>query len=181
MDYDEDDKAKKKGLPAGYCAHGTPTFALWHRPYLAMLEVRARSRAEKRNHTDYTMQQTLFRQIANIAKRFSESPSVSEQDKEKYIVAAENFRLPYWDYFRPRGYQRSCPGVTHGSTTTVPYDYHAPQIFTLPRIMIKSLPDNKLVAMANPLFKFDFVKFEDQKDPRNIDWARSTLNTVSTI
>lgn len=125
------------------------------------------------------MQQTLFRQIANVAKRFSESPNVSEQDKEKYITAADKFRLPYWDYFRPRGGQKCFPGVKHGSTTTAPYSYDAPQIFTRSRVMVKSLPDNKLVDMANPLLKFDFVKFKDPKDPRNINWARSTLNTVS--
>ena len=31
-----------KVVQAGYCAHNTETFPTWHRPYLAMLEVRIR-------------------------------------------------------------------------------------------------------------------------------------------
>ncbi|KAG8355486.1 hypothetical protein FVEN_g6792 [Fusarium venenatum] len=137
------------GLPKGpwegegkqneYCRHGSANFGTWHRPYLAMME------------------QTLFRQIANVAKRFSES-DIPDEQKNKYLAAAHQFRLPYWDYYRPRGDKVIIPGVTNpkDGTTTSPYDWGAPQIFTLPEIMVRRLPDNKLIAMANPFFKFQF-------------------------
>ncbi|OBS26116.1 hypothetical protein FPOA_00059 [Fusarium poae] len=128
-----------EGTGGSYCKHGESTFGTWHRPYLAMME------------------QTLFRQVANVAKRFSESNIPSGQ-KTKYLAAAQQFRLPYWDYFRPRGSKVTFPGVTnpkHG-TTTAPYDWSAPQIFTLPEVMVRRLPDNKLVPMPNPFFQYQF-------------------------
>lgn len=33
------DKASEKPFKDGYCAHATPAFPCWHRPYLALLEV----------------------------------------------------------------------------------------------------------------------------------------------
>ncbi|KPM45160.1 hypothetical protein AK830_g1416 [Neonectria ditissima] len=154
----EEDRGKPDGTiengDGGYCAHATPTFSPWHRPYLAMLE------------------QTLFRQVANVAKRFSDSPGVTEEDKQTYIAAAKKFRLPYWDYYRPRGYEVTFPGVVDGTTTTSPYDYHAPQIFTLPEVMVKRLPDNKLVNMPNPFFQYAF----DVDDSKKIQWEHSRLD-----
>ncbi|KXJ86569.1 hypothetical protein Micbo1qcDRAFT_208983 [Microdochium bolleyi] len=138
----------------GYCQHGMPTFAPWHRPYLALLE------------------QTLFRQVANVAERFSRSPDVSAEDKQRYTAAARHFRLPYWDYYRPRGYEVTFLGVTDGSSTTAPYDYHAPQIFTLPEVMVRRLPDNELINMPNPFYRFDFKTEEAKK----IAWNTSGLD-----
>ncbi|KAF4334818.1 tyrosinase precursor (monophenol monooxygenase) [Fusarium beomiforme] len=155
----EDDRGKKpdpEGRPRGYCAHSTPTFSPWHRPYLSMLE------------------QTLFRQVANVAQRFSRSSEVAEEDKKKYIAAAKQFRLPYWDYYRPRGYEVTFPGVVDGNTTTSPYDYHAPKIFTRKEVMIKVLPDNKLKAMPNPFFDYAF----EVGDSKKIPWEFSNLDTT---
>ncbi|KAF9772953.1 hypothetical protein IL306_009291 [Fusarium sp. DS 682] len=142
----------------GYCAHSTPTFSPWHRPYLAMLE------------------QTLFRQVANVAKRFSESSKILEEDKKKYTAAAKKFRLPYWDYYRPRGGQVTFPGVVDGSTTTSPYDYHAPKIFTKKKVMVKSLPDNELKPVDNPFFQYEF----DASGSNRIDWKYSQLDVNLT-
>ncbi|KAM5523936.1 Tyrosinase 5 [Fusarium oxysporum f. sp. phaseoli] len=140
----------------GYCAHGTATFSPWHRPYLAMLE------------------QTLFRQVANVAERFSRSNKVSEADKKKYTAAAKKFRLPYWDYYRPRDYNVTIPGVVDGNTTTSPYDYHAPKIFTVKKVMVKVLPDNELKAMDNPFFNYQF----EAADSSRIQWEFSDLDTT---
>ncbi|MCJ1400073.1 hypothetical protein MMC11_003276 [Xylographa trunciseda] len=122
----------------GYCAHSLPTFATWHRPYLAMFE------------------QSLFRQIANVAARFGRSETLSPARKQDYVKAAKQFRLPYWDYYRPRDYQVTMPGVVNNDTTEAPYDYHMPQIFTLQDVMVKTLPDEQLVAMSNPFFQYRF-------------------------
>ncbi|KAF5719305.1 tyrosinase precursor (monophenol monooxygenase) [Fusarium globosum] len=117
-----------------------PYFGTWHRPYLAMME------------------QTVFRQVANVAKRFSES-NIPDEQKKKYLEAAKQFRLPYWDYYRPRAYTKpTFPGITNpkDGTTTGPLEWGAPQIFTMPEVMVKRLPDNELIPMANPFFQFAF-------------------------
>jgi hypothetical protein len=111
-----------------------------------------------------------------VALRFSRSSKVSEDDKKKYIAAAKNFRLPYWDYYRPRDYTVTIPGVVDGNTTTSPYDYHAPKIFTLKKIMVKVLPDNELKAMENPFFNYQF----EAADSSRIQWKFSDLDVSST-
>ncbi|KAG5799174.1 hypothetical protein H9Q69_001806 [Fusarium xylarioides] len=133
----------KVGTRGWYCTHSQPNFGTWHRPYLAMME------------------QTLFRQVANVAERFSKS-DIPEEQKKKYLAAAKQFRLPYWDYYRPRSYTKTTfPGVTNpDGTATAPFDWGAPQIFTLPKVMVRRLPDNELVPMANPFFQF---KFSDEQ------------------
>ncbi|KAF5723958.1 tyrosinase precursor (monophenol monooxygenase) [Fusarium mundagurra] len=127
--------------------HGLPpNFGTWHRPYLAMME------------------QTLFRQVANVAERFAKS-DIPEEQKKKYLAAAKQFRLPYWDYYRPRSYTKTTfPGVTNpDGTATAPFDCGAPQIFTLPTVMVRRLPDNELVPMTNPFFQFKFNDEQYQK------------------
>ncbi|SCV49123.1 related to tyrosinase precursor (monophenol monooxygenase) [Fusarium fujikuroi] len=143
--------------PRGYyCTHSKPHFGTWHRPYLAMME------------------QTLFRQVANVAKRFSES-DIPDEQKKKYLAAAQQFRLPYWDYFRPRAYTKTTfPGVTNpeDGTTNAPYDWGAPQIFTMPEVMVKRLPDNELISLPNPFFQFQFSP--EQLNKISVDNAPGT-------
>ncbi|KAF8500075.1 hypothetical protein BU17DRAFT_72138 [Hysterangium stoloniferum] len=64
-----------KGSFGGYCCHSSTLFPPWHRPYLAHLE------------------QFLGKHCKDIANEFKD-----EGDKEKYCIAAEKFRLPYWDW-----------------------------------------------------------------------------------
>ncbi|MCJ1284989.1 hypothetical protein MMC26_004326 [Xylographa opegraphella] len=157
---------KNDSKDPGYCAHGTPTFATWHRPYLAMLE------------------QTLFRQMANVAERFGRSDKLSPRRKQDYVEAAKRFRLPYWDYYRPRDYKVTMPGVFQGYKTTSPYDYHMPQIFTLQEVMVKTLPDEQLVAMSNPFFQYRFAPgdfTEEEWDASNIDVRDSFQAFASTF
>jgi tyrosinase len=97
---------------------------------------------------------------------------VSDKDEQKYKAAAKKSRLPYWEYYRPRGGQVTFSGVVNGSTTTSPYDFHAPRIFTKERVMFKHLPDNKLIEMPNPFFQFAF----DESGSNRIDWAFSQLD-----
>ena len=39
-------------------------------------------------------------------------------DSERYLLAARDFRLPFWDYYLPRGYETVFPGVTMGQDKT---------------------------------------------------------------
>lgn len=91
--------------------------------------------------------------------------------------AAKQFRLPYWDYYRPRGYQTTFPGVSKGKTTTAPFDYRLPQIFTLPEVMVKTLPDNELKAVANPFWQYKFAA----GDLKPNEWQLSGIDVSGVL
>jgi len=61
----------------GYCVHGGPLFATWHRPYTLLLE------------------QALQARAVAIAARFTGSRAAA------YRTAADQLRLPYWDWSDP--------------------------------------------------------------------------------
>ena len=119
---------------SGYCTHGVQEFPAWHRPYLGMIE------------------QTIFKKMSDIAETF---PSAN---KQIYRDAAKKFRLPYWDYYRPRGKNATFPGVVNKGTTTAKYDFSVPQIFTVEKIMLKTPEKNQLTSQDNPLHLFNFPK-----------------------
>ena len=58
----------------GYCTHSSSIFTTWHRPYLLLLE------------------QLLCDQARSIAQQFQ------GDDAQRYQAAAEEVRLPYWDW-----------------------------------------------------------------------------------
>ncbi|EPS96866.1 hypothetical protein FOMPIDRAFT_1018575 [Fomitopsis schrenkii] len=60
----------------GYCTHGSVLFPTWHRPYVALFE--------------QSMQAAALR----IAAQYT-------TDKADWVKAAENFRVPYWDWALP--------------------------------------------------------------------------------
>ncbi|KAI9719091.1 MAG: hypothetical protein M1812_003721 [Candelaria pacifica] len=123
------------GADGGYCPHGLPLFPTWHRPYLAMME------------------QTIYYTMLEIAKRF--------KDSKTHIEAAEEFRLPYWDYFRPRAGGAEFPGVTDPSRgiTQFSYDFRIPFIFELETVMVYRPEDeDNLVETKNPLYSFDYPR-----------------------
>jgi tyrosinase len=120
---------------SGYCVHGSQEFPTWHRPYLAMLE------------------QTIYKRMADLAEQYPAA------NKQTYRDAVKKFRLPYWDYYRPRGKAVTFPGVVNnGTTTTATYDFSVPQIFTVEKIMLKTPTKNQLEAKDNPLRLFNFPK-----------------------
>ena len=132
------------GTPAGYCAHGTETFPTWHRPYLVMLE------------------QTLFLKMVEVAN------SYDEPHRAEYLSAVTNFRLPYWDYFRPRGGEVTFPGVLDGRETTYPFDYSLPRVFTEKDISVFAPPNNELkpLARGNPFRSHPF----NNDESGTIEW-----------
>ncbi|KAF4635965.1 hypothetical protein G7Y89_g2127 [Cudoniella acicularis] len=58
----------------GYCTHSSVLFPSWHRPYLALFE------------------QVLSSHAQSIAKQFS------GELRQTYQTAADNLRVPYWDW-----------------------------------------------------------------------------------
>ena len=107
-----------------------------------------------------------------MAERFGRSEKLSPTRKKEYVEAAKLFRLPYWDYYRPRDYKVTMPGVFKNHKTTSPYDYHMPQIFTLEDLMVKTLPDEKLVPMSNPFLQYRFV----DSDLTKKEWEASGID-----
>lgn len=71
-------KRTGRDLFGGFCTHSSILFLTWHRPYLALFE-------------------SLLRDaMMHVAKQFT-----PEEGREKYVAAAEAFRMPFWDWARP--------------------------------------------------------------------------------
>jgi len=60
----------------GYCTHGSVLFPTWHRPYVALFE------------------QSLHAATLKIAHEYT-------TDRFGWVKAAQNFRVPFWDWARP--------------------------------------------------------------------------------
>lgn len=84
-------------------------------------------------------------------------------DDPKYRLAADKFRLPYWDYFHPREQKNTVfPGIGPGGKTSFPYDFRMPSVLKEEQLMVyrpktQEPNDEKcLVPMDNPLKTFNF-------------------------
>ena len=116
------------------------------------------------------MQQALYLEMVEVAKRFPEA------DRPAQLAAVQKFRLPFWDYYRPRDYATSFPGiVTRKGLTSFPYDFSAPQVLTLEKLIVVEPVLKRDSAIAkitkaidNPLRSFYFPIATD-----------STVKTIS--
>jgi len=87
--------------------------------------------------------------------------------RERYLKAAKEFRLPYLDYFRPRGGEVTFPGrrVGNSTRTSFPYDFRLPDIFNEKKIALKLAPRDTLTPdQDNPLYSFKFATKSGQLD-----------------
>ncbi|KAH7068549.1 hypothetical protein FB567DRAFT_615332 [Paraphoma chrysanthemicola] len=96
---------------SGYCPHNNILFLGWHRPYLALFE------------------EQLYKEVHWFAER------ASEGQLERYRSAANQFRMPYWDWAKGEG------GV--------------PDFFTWEYISV-TRPDGTSDNMWNPLYAYYF-------------------------
>ncbi|OAQ57685.1 tyrosinase [Pochonia chlamydosporia 170] len=103
---------------AGYCPHNENIFVAWHRPYMALFE------------------QELVRQARLIADMYP------EPNRQEYRAAAENLRLPFWDWG---------------------FDSHVPNA-TVPKTVIVQAPGGK-TNVSNPLATYKFPN--DDRPPRS--------------
>lgn len=84
--------------------------------------------------------------------------------RPKYLEAAKAFRLPYFDYFRPRGGNVVFGGIRETKDdvfqgkrlTSFPYDFTLPAIFNEKEVAVALPPLGKPDKMANPLYTFKF-------------------------
>ena len=103
---------------------------------------------------------------------------------DKYKQAAQKFRLPYFDYYRPRNHGTSFPGITQdGRSTSFPYDFSLPQIFTVEKVMLMKPGATALSLEDNPLnfFKFPSIDNEDTNPDFKWEVIGSDSDTYSRI
>ncbi|TFY54329.1 hypothetical protein EVJ58_g8928, partial [Rhodofomes roseus] len=79
----------------GYCTHGSVLFPTWHRPYVVLFE------------------QSMHNTAKKIAAEYS-------TDQLGWLKAAEDFRVPYWDWARPlTGKEQAVPEEMISETVTI--------------------------------------------------------------
>ncbi|KAH8662913.1 hypothetical protein BGZ60DRAFT_412262 [Tricladium varicosporioides] len=99
----------------GYCTHTSVLFPSWHRPYLALFE------------------QVLGTYIQNIAQQYP--PEL----RQRYQAAADNFRIPYWDWAS---------------------DSQVPPAITQPQIQVTT--PTGIQTITNPLYQYKFQGYFSQ-------------------
>ncbi|CZT01674.1 related to monophenol monooxygenase precursor (tyrosinase precursor) [Rhynchosporium agropyri] len=105
--------AQTPGAPTtGYCTHSSPLFLPWHRPYLALFE------------------QLLGATAQDLVKTYPPAQQASYQN------AANNFRIPYWDW---------------ASTPTMPAVLNQPTVTITTGAGLKNV--------RNPLYRYNFHTF----------------------
>lgn len=83
-----------KGANTGFCTHTSIIFLTWHRPYLAVFEVRRQARNLWSMLT--LSQSALYKHVNDVANGISSTFA----GRDTYLKAAKNFRMPYWDWAR---------------------------------------------------------------------------------
>ncbi|RDL38192.1 uncharacterized protein BP5553_05625 [Venustampulla echinocandica] len=117
--YAWDNYEKDPAAPlAGYCTHFNLLFSIWHRPYLALFE------------------KILAGHVQTVAK---------EYNSQIYQDAADNFRIPFWDW-------AAIPSI--------------PDVVAAPTVNINTPSGPKDVT--NPLYQYSFQQF-----PLNDTWFPS--------
>ncbi|KAF4455889.1 tyrosinase precursor [Fusarium albosuccineum] len=111
----------------GFCTHSSILFLTWHRPYLALFET------------------VLHEAVLFVANQFT-----AEEGRDKYLAAAKEFRMPFWDWARP-GLPVFPDEATDSDVARV----------VMPESLRKEYPDlNKgadgSVEIPNPLYSYDF-------------------------
>lgn len=158
---DNEGKEKTNLNESGYCSHGTLNFGPWHRPYLAVLEVFVDLRIYPiESLSDIIFQQTIYSKMIEVAARYPEG------SRQRYNDAIKQWRLPYWDYHRPRGGAVTFPGVVDGNgSTDFAYHVNLPKIFEVKSLMVRTTAEDKLELFPNPLASF---KFPPEGNPTRI-------------
>jgi hypothetical protein len=96
--------------------------------------------------------------------------SYPAKDQKRYLAAADRWRLPYWDYHRPRGGKVTFPGVVSEGTTKSLYHVNLPLIFSAAQIMVHKPGDTGLTPHDNPFASFTFPKAGNQDRIPDVQW-----------
>lgn len=150
-----DDVQGAPGAPNnGYCNHISILFPTWHRPYLALYEVWNLILNWQQTILSVS-QQVLYDHIQFIASLYEVGPT-----RNRYVTAAQKFRIPYWDWAAvPEEGQSTFPISIGGSPT-----------------MTVAGPSGAQV-ISNPLFSYTFQPLKTAELP---DWPVSILHSART-
>jgi hypothetical protein len=96
--------------------------------------------------------------------------SYPAEHQKRYLAAADRWRLPYWDYHRPRGGKVTFPGVVREGTTESHYHVNLPLIFSAAQIMVHEPGNMELTPHDNPFASFAFPKVGNQDRIPDIQW-----------
>ena len=131
----------------GYCTHGCVLFPTWHRPYVALYEVSSPSLTFIRHvNINHIIQQVMQQHALQIANTY-------QVDKQSWVTAAQNLRVPYWDW----------------ASNTVP----PPQVISMTTLNIVT-PNGKTTSVANPLLQYTFNPI-DRSFPRPYSSWKTTI------
>ncbi|KAG9124220.1 hypothetical protein FRC07_012369 [Ceratobasidium sp. 392] len=92
-DLDGAKKANESASWNGYCNHASILFPNWHRPYLMLIE------------------QVISDCAHSIAQAYSSDPGVSPEQGQKWVKAASDLRLPFWDWTDDETSKNGIPDV----------------------------------------------------------------------
>ncbi|TID22241.1 Di-copper centre-containing protein [Venturia nashicola] len=114
----------------GYCTHASNLFLSWHRPYLILYE------------------QVVSKHAMDAASEFTGN------DHDRYVTAAQNLRVPYWDWARP---------VASG-------EHVVPDSISSPTIVVNT-PQQSGVAIQNPLYSYRFHPVDSRLGSPYVNYA----------
>jgi tyrosinase len=134
----------------GYCTHGNVLFPTWHRPYVALYEVRVVHESCVRNNIHRIEQQVFQQHALDVAKTY-------RNDQQLWLDAAQNLRAPYWDW----------------ATNSVP----PPEVISMQTVNITT-PDGKTASVPNPLLQYTFNPV-DPSFPRPWGLLMTTVRSPS--
>ncbi|KAF2194899.1 Di-copper centre-containing protein [Zopfia rhizophila CBS 207.26] len=120
----------------GYCTHSSILFLTWHRPYLAVYE------------------QALYASVQKVASQFPESL------RARYVAAAKDFRMPYWDW---------AAGVSGQNSAF-------PSAISSSRVNVVDV-DGATKQINNPLYSF---QFNDKRIPSELALDRYWSQFLNT-
>ncbi|KAF2840525.1 Di-copper centre-containing protein [Patellaria atrata CBS 101060] len=129
----------------GYCPHGSNIFGPWHKPYIVLFE------------------QVLQQKAKEIANALP-----AGTNKDKYVAAANELRLPYWDWAIDPAGGTVMPASMSTKTISVTY------------------PNGTTATIQNPLYTYNFnpLRAADFPDPNNnmppFDEWKTTLRQPSS-
>jgi tyrosinase len=107
--------------------------------------------------------QTIYLKMVDIAQAYD------PPYRQRYLDAAKSFRLPYLDYFRPRGGEVTFPGQSlndDDGKTSFPYDFRLPDILNEKKVALRLPPQNVLqYDIDNPLYTYHFTQANGQLPP----------------
>ncbi|RKF57895.1 Tyrosinase [Erysiphe neolycopersici] len=149
---------------SGYCTHTSILFPTWHRPYLALYE------------------QILSEMIKDIAQRYP-----AGEIRDRYVVAAANFRVPYWDWAANRFDGENVLPRSFGESSSINIDGPmGRQVIANPLFTYRFQPLDPAQLPTNPFNLFpETMRYPDNTNPsavsNNIIAAQVLENSVASV